>query len=72
MQIDQDGGANTWIRNACRSCQQALHLMRRVMGRVWGIKEAGFQQIALALVVSKMMYAFPYVHTSHVQSLQLE
>lgn len=72
MLIDEDGGAKSWLHNTMLSCHQALHLMRRVSARGWGIKEVGLRQMALALITSKILYAYPYMRLNATQRLQLE
>ncbi|XP_077516494.1 uncharacterized protein LOC144126275 [Amblyomma americanum] len=72
MLIDEDGGAKSWIYNTVLSCHQALHLMRRVSARGRGIKEVGLCQIALALITSKILYAYSYMRLNATQRLQLE
>ncbi|KAH9368936.1 hypothetical protein HPB48_007070 [Haemaphysalis longicornis] len=55
MLIDEDGGAKSWLHSTMNTCHQALHLMRRVSARGWGIKEPGLRQITLALITSKIL-----------------
>ncbi|KAG0438027.1 hypothetical protein HPB47_017182 [Ixodes persulcatus] len=62
MQIQKDGNSDYTIRQLGESMNQITRMISRVSNRRRGLKEEDLTRIVQALLVSRIMYATPYLN----------
>lgn len=70
--LDQDGKPNTWMQRVTKTWKSTLHLIRRVATKKWGATEKVTRTLALALLASKVLYAYNYNKLTQTQAQKLE
>lgn len=70
--LQQNGKSDIWLQQCIKQVNQITQMLSRVTRRRQGMREHEIRKVIEALVISRVMYAAPYMHLAKTQAANLD